>query len=169
MVEIKVELKKLVERLRSLEKQLVDMTPIFKDIADIELSETKLRYIEEVDPDHRKWAKPFTLRRGGPGQVNTAYDNPWAYVVASNYQAAPPGFHFFDSGSGDKILRDTSTMFNSIGRAYGKDFAAVGTNLEYAKKHQYGEGVKKREFLGINKKTIENIDQIINRRLGLSK
>lgn len=160
MVTITVNSKQVTDQLNKLVAALKDPSPAFRDIADLELAQTKSRFLRQVDPDGKKWAEPFTIRRGGPGAVNTQYNNPWAYVKASNYHAAPPGYRFFDSSRGDKILRDTSTLFNSISRAYGKDYAVVGTNVEYAKKHQYGEGVKERPFLGINKTTIENVRSI---------
>lgn len=143
------------------------MSPAFKDIADYEWSQTRLRYTKETDPQGNKWAKPFTIRRNGDGGTNTQFNNPWGYVVASNYKAAPPGFHFFDPGRGDKIMRDTGTLFNSIGRAYGKDFAIVGTNIEYAKENQNGtNGKTARPFLGINNKTLSNVKKVVRFYLG---
>ena len=41
---------------------------------------------------------------------------------------------------------------------YGKDFAIIGTNVSYAKNHQEGLGVERRQFLGINEKTYKNIN-----------
>lgn len=153
-----------------LSKGVSDMTPAFKQIADYELAQTKMRYIREQDPDGKKWEDPITVRRDGNGGRNTAFNNPWGYVVASNYHAAPPGYHFFDAARGDKIMRDTGSLFLSIGRAYGKDYALVGTNKEYAKKNQEGQGVKARPFLGINKKTIDNVKKVVKFYLmGVSK
>ena len=150
--------------------KLRDMTPFFRDLADAELSSTKFRYIAEEDPQGKRWPDPFTVRRdGGNARRSQQFRNPWGYVVASNYHAAPPGYHFFSSSRGDKIMRDTGTLFSSIGRAYGKDYAIVGTNVEYAEKNQNGEGVKKREFLGINKKTFENVQNLITFYLGGSR
>ena len=54
----------------------------------------------------------------------------------------------------------------SISTAYGKDFGIVGTNLEYAKKHQEGIGVEMRQFLGISKSTEGNVEDAINAFLG---
>lgn len=140
-----------------LENRLEDMSPAFKDIADHELSETKLRYVKQQDPEGTPWPDPITIRRDGGGGANTAFTDPWAYVVASNFHAAPPGYHFFDRGRGDKVLRDTGTLFNSISRAYGSDFAVVGTNIEYAQKLQSGRF----PFLGINAKTEENVLKVV--------
>lgn len=115
--------------LNDLAKKLQDMTPVFKNIADLELSQTKLRFRNEQDPQGNDWPDPITLRRESTGVRSPGQGNPWDYVVASNYHATPPGYRFFNRALGDKALRDTGTLFNSIGRAYGKDFAVVGTNL----------------------------------------
>lgn len=148
------------KEIENLTAKLKDMTPVFKDIADLELSATRLRFTKEVDPNGNKWPEPFTVRRDGGGNRSQEFRNPWGYVVASNYHAAPPGYHFFDPARGDKILRDTGNLFNSIGRAYGPNFAIVGTNVDYARKNQEGDGVKARPFLGINQKTYENIKNL---------
>lgn len=165
MAKIEVSINENVgKELQRLSKSLADMSPAFKDIADYEWGQTRLRYKKEIDPDGKKWPDSFTIRRGtGPetGSGRFAKTTGWDYVKASNYHATPPGYRFFDASKGDKILRDTGTMFNSIGRAYGKDFALVGTNLKYARNHQEGIGVKQRTFLGLNKKSLENIRKTV--------
>ena len=177
MVEIKSKnLEDVLKKLSLLRIAFTDMSQVFKDIADLELSQTKQRFVQQVDPDGKKWPTPFTLRKGtgpetanGPQRSGYTSQQRWNYVVASNHHATPPGFRFFSSSRGDKILRDTGRLFNSIGRSYGKDFAVVGTNVEYAKKHQDGEGVRKRAFLGITQKTVQNIEDVINQWLGNKK
>ena len=139
--------------------KLSDMTEVYKRIANLELSETKKRFVKEEGPDGEKWPEPFTLRRDGTGTGINQYPNPWAYVVASNYHATPPGYRWW--ARPDKILRDTGTLFNSFGIAYGRDYAIVGTNLEYARKHQDGIGVQQRRMLGINKRTEDNVRKAI--------
>lgn len=166
MAKITVSIKDNISKsLKKLEAKLQDMTPVFKDIADYEWSQTRFRYVKQIDPRGNKWPDPFTIRRGtGPETGTGAFTTKrgWDYVVASNYKATPPGYRFFDPGRGDKILRDTGTLFNSIGRAYGKDYAVVGTNVSYAKKNQEGQGkTKARPFLGINAKTVSNIKKTV--------
>lgn len=158
MASISVNLQDNVSKeLDKLAGKIDDMTPVFKDIADYEWSQTRLRYTKQVDPEGKRWPNPFTIRRDGGNARRMQGVDPWGYVVKSNYHAAPPGYHFFDAGRGDKIMRDTGTLFSSIGRSYGKDYAIVGTNIEYGKKNQEGDGVKPRPFLGINKKTFDNV------------
>lgn len=163
MADIKIDAKKLILRLSKISSGLKDMTQLFKNIADLELSQTRKRFIDQQDPESNDWPDPITLRRGvGPetgsgarssGLTQQQLDNPWAYVVASNFHATPPRYRFFDRSKGDKALRDTGNLLNSIGIAYGKDYAIVGTNLKYATNLQNGRF----PFLGINKKTDENV------------
>lgn len=146
-------------KIGNLKNKMSDMTPFFKDIADLELSQTKLRFTRQVNPQGEKWPKPFTIRRGnGPETGSGARTNKrgWDYVVASNFHATPPGYRFFNPNRGDKVLRDTGNLFKSIGRAYGRNFASVGTNVGYAKTLQAG----KFQMFGINQKTIDNINKI---------
>lgn len=152
----------ITQSLRNLSNQIQDMTPVFKDIADLEWSQTKLRFNKQQDPDGKKWPDPFTLRKGtGPetGSGKFAKTKGWDYVVNSNFKATPPGYRFFDASRGDKILRDTGTLFNSIGRAYGPDYAIVGTNISYAPKLQNGRF----PFLGINIRTLRNVNFVVNK------
>lgn len=153
MAKVTISSRKLNAGLAELVKRLEDATPAFRDISDRELSATKLRFRDEKDPDGGLWPDPITIRRDGGAARRTQGLDPWAYVIASNYHATPIGWHFFDRARGDKVLRDTGTLFNSIGRDFGKNFALVGTNIEYSKKLQNGRF----PFLGINRKTEENV------------
>lgn len=165
-VNVKVESKQLVKAVEKLTKQVTDMTPAFRSIADLELSQTKLRFIDEKDPQGNKWEVPFTIRRGtGPetGSGRFATTTGWDYVKASNYHATPPNYRFFDPAKGDKILRDTGMLLKSIGRAFGPSFAVVGTNRSYAEDVQNGEGNRKaRPFIGLNQKSVDNVRTVMN-------
>ena len=162
MADIEVSSDKIVKALDKLVDKMADMTPAFKDIADYELAQTKLRFIKERDPDGNEWETPFTIRRDGGGGRDTTFNDPWEYVIASNYKAAPPGFHFFDKGRDDKILRDTGNLFNSLSRAYGPGYAIVGTNVSYADDNQFGLGnTKARPFLGLNRQSVQNVEKVI--------
>lgn len=140
----------LVKRFDDLLDLMSDMTPFFKDLADLELSETHSRFNKQVDPDFKPWALPTAARRR-TGRAN-------------------PRTRPFSKSLGDKILRDTGTMYNSIGRAYGKDFAEVGTNISYAVYHQSDEPrtvIPQRKMFGVNKVTLETIDKLIKAYLEL--
>ena len=161
-------IEKLQSKIEKLRASLKDMTPVFKDIADLEWSQTKLRFTKQVDPTGKPWPDPITLRRDGDGGRNTAYtlDQAWDYVIKSRFHAAPPGFHFFSKARGDKAMRDTGTLFNSIGRSYGPNSATVGTNLSYAKKLQTGRF----PFIGLNERSIRNVESVLNKYMkGLTK
>ena len=165
-------LKDLAKKIGTMTKKLEGMTPAFKDIADMELAETKFRYKMQIDPGGNPWPTSFTIRRGeyietGSGartkqQWNQA--DAWKYVVASNYHATPPGWRFFNEAFGDKILLDTGMLQKSLGRAYGKDYAMVGSNREYAVDVQEGRGKRKaRPFIGINKNTYDNVETVMKK------
>lgn len=181
-----VKIKETISKgIRNLEKRLKDMTPFFKAVADLELSQTKLRYKDEVDPDGNPWPDPFTIRRGkawetGSGKRSFDVDDSgvktrktrwsaseaWEYVKASNFHATPPGWRFFGESRGDKKMVNTGVLQKSIGRYYSKDSAVVGTNIKYAKNLQDGRF----PFLGINEQTQDNVSKSIDsylKRLGL--
>lgn len=151
--------------LSNLSKKLNDMTPVFKDIADYELMNTKLRYKNALDPDLKEWPDPITIRRG-PGQESGSgkktkrsgwsQKDAWKYTVAANFYATAPGYHFFNPFQ-DRPMIDTGSLFASIGRAYGKDYAIVGTNKEYAGKLQSGRF----PFLGISVQTEDYVKKVV--------
>ena len=95
MANVSINSKEFKKAIKELQSKLKNATPAFRDIANLELSETKLRYKNEVDPQGKRWPNPFTIRRDGGGSRLQSVD-PWGYVVASNYHAAPPGYHFLD-------------------------------------------------------------------------
>lgn len=164
MASIRINDSKFFAQLKKIDKGLIDMSQLFRNIAELELSQTRLRFKKQVTPDGKPWEDPFTIRKGkGPetGSGRFSSKRGWDYVQASNYHATPPGYRFFDKAKGDKILRDTGTLYNSIQPYWDQKRAIVGTNISYAEKHQKGIGVKQREFLGINQKTRNNIDKSI--------
>lgn len=143
-------------------KKLKSLSPVYKAIADLELSATKLRYIREEDPEGNKWPDPITIRRDRGGSVGGfTHEQAWNYVVKSRFHGLPKGWHWFKRGN-DKVMRDTGILFNSIQRLYTDSYAIVGTNTKYGKKLQEGRF----RFLGINKKTEDNIVYVINKFLG---
>lgn len=154
----------ITKGLKDLSKRLEDMTPAFKRIADYEWASTKLRYKEALDPDMKEWPDPITIRRGagpesGSGKrtkrTGWSQADAWKYSVAARFHATAPGYHFFDPFK-DRPMIDTGSLFASIGRAYGKDYAIVGTNKEYATKLQNGRF----PFLGVNDKTVDNVKKV---------
>lgn len=167
IVDISSSIKKLSKIKTSLENSII----LFRNIADRELSDTRLRFKSQVDPSGKKWDDPFTIRRGigpetgsGARTKTTSFtrEEAWGYVVSSRYHATPPGYRFFNKSLGDKIMIDTGALRSRLERTYSKNEAEVGTNIEYARKLQDGIGVKKREFVGVSKKTKQNVEKEIN-------
>jgi phage gpG-like protein len=59
---------------------------------------------------------------------------------------------------GDKILQDTGTLKNSIAAVSNNRGAEVGTNIIYAKAHQFGKGrIPQRTFLFLSKEAQNRI------------
>lgn len=152
----------VIKKLDKMSNGLADQTKFFKNISDLELSQTMKRFSTETDPEGKKWEDSITIRRdgggAGTGRGGFTAEQSWNYVLKSNYHAVPPGWHWFNRARGDKVLTDTGTLRRSIGTSYGPDYAIVGTNLSYAKRNQEGDGVKQRQFLGINARSIQNVE-----------
>lgn len=167
MASVVFDVRKAISGLSGLNKGLGDKTKLFKAIADLELSDTMFRFRDQEDPEGKKWPDSKTIRRDASGSVGGyTQEQSWNYVLKSNYHAVPPGWHWFNPGMGDKVLTNTGTLRRSIGIAYGPDYGIVGTNLSYAKKHQEGDGVAMRQFLGVSKLTESNVEQALNLFLG---
>lgn len=155
MVTIEFNIEEIVKKIDYLSERMKNMEPFYKDISAIELGDTKLRFRDEIKPDGERWRTPITLRRDGGGSRFAPWQA-WAYWKKSNFHAIPSGWHFFDKGKGDKILRDTGNLFNSIQSRYDKSSAVVGTDVRYGK---YVQNLGF-DFIGISDKTSENIDKI---------
>jgi phage gpG-like protein len=71
------------------------------------------------------------------------------------------------SGRGGKTLFDTGNLFHSIQLfAVGNDSRAIGTDVPYGRKHQFGEeGMIRREFLGVSEEDKELVMKMILRRM----
>lgn len=174
MAKVIFDAKKALESMSRLAEGLADQSQLFKNIADYELKDTLLRFKKGVKPDGSKWPDPYTIRRGdglGTKDVNRSTGEAWddesarAFYFASRMTSAPKGWHIFDPTK-DKVMRDTGNLMNSISREYGKSYAVVGTNVEYAEKLQDGRF----PFIGMTKKTNKNINNSVKAYLkGLLK
>lgn len=159
MASVVFDISDLLKKTDNMVKNLGDMSSLFRAISELELSQTKLRFRAEKDPSGKLWPDPVTIRRDGGGRREGGFsrEQSWNYVLKSNFHATPPGWHFFDRSRGDRALRDTSNLFNSLGSSWGKDYAVVGTNVEYADKLQSGRF----PFLGINDRTRKNVNDAL--------
>lgn len=75
-------------------------------------------------------------------------------------------------GSTSEILRDTGVLMASIGQpnqhgimAFTPLSVTVGTNVIYARAHQEGIGVPKREFMMLQEEDVTNITKIFNEHM----
>lgn len=129
--------KAIQEQLRKLVKKTSDPTPVMNEIGQALLLSTDQRFEKEVDPDGKPW------------KANTPYTR--RLKKAKGYI--------------DKILQASGRGRASINYAATKDRVAVGTNVGYMKKHQLGEDVEQRKFLGISKEDSVEIGIILDEYL----
>lgn len=155
MPRLELDIDKIIGKLKKLSGNLSDMTDFYREVSQLELSNTLLRFREEKAPDGTKWRDPITLRRSGGGSASSK-EQAWGYWKASNFHAILPGWRFFSRAQGDKVLRDTGVLNQSIQRVSGKDYAEVGTNVQYGK-HVQNLGFP---FLGISKQTEKNVVKV---------
>lgn len=121
-------------RLLELQRKINDLTPAMKNIGEYMLLSTDTRFRTESDPYGNKWQpnSPRTIARKRA------------------------------EGKILKVLQSTGRLRSSIAYKADRDSVVVGTNVSYAPKHQLGQGVPKREFLGVGQKDNEEILVIIN-------
>lgn len=131
MVKITYDASNLQKALKKIGRGHEDMTPLFRAISLLELSNTALRYDDGVDPKGKRWRDPITMRRNEGGG----------------------GWHRFSRAMGDRPMIDTGNLRSSIQSLFGKNYAEVGTNVKYGK-YVHALGF---EFLGVSSETSENI------------
>jgi phage virion morphogenesis protein len=67
-----------------------------------------------------------------------------------------------------KTLQSTGRLRSSLAYRAESDRVVVGTNVSYAAKHQLGQGVPRREFLGVNRQDLKEIASILQDYLASS-
>ena len=112
------------KKLRDLKAKVTDLTVVMKNIGEVLLDSTDQRFAKEQDPDGRPWIpnSPYTIAKK---------------KTLKRIQ---------------KVLQDTGRGRASISYRATPSSVAVGTNVPYMVKNQLGQGVPKREYLGISKK-----------------
>lgn len=153
MASITFDIQKTINEIKKLSSNISNLSSFFNDIGAREEGATKLRFLDQKDPQGNMWRDPITLRRNAGGSQFSP-EHAWRYWKKSNFHAIPKGWHFFNRGMGDKTLIDTSNLRSSIQYTHGKNFVDIGTNVKY------GKYVQKKgfQFLGISEKTKQNID-----------
>lgn len=151
MVSIKINSddKDVSRTLEAAKKKLIDMSPEMREIGQYMASQTQLRFNTMTAPNGRKWKplKPSYLKWKKRHYPETA----------------------------EKILQMTKALRRSLsfgyGISYGKLSVTVASSVPYFITHQLGLKVKifgkyyytfpKREMVGVNKKDIKNIENVI--------
>lgn len=129
MAKVELDYLKTQAKLKNLKDSYKNMEELFRNIADLELSSTLLRYKDEEKPDGTKWRDPISTRGRGKDKRP------------------------FDRGLGDKVLIDSGILLGSIQRVFGEDYAEVGTNMKYG---GYVQALGF-TFLGVNDQTRDNV------------
>jgi len=121
---IVVEADRLLLRLKRMQTSAEKLSPVLEDIGQDMVTATKTqRFDQEKDPERRPWKK-----------------------LSPGYKAYKDRVR-----PGAKILVFNGTLKDSIRHSVSSDAVSIGTSVEYASKHQYGEGkLPARPFLGFN-------------------
>lgn len=123
LLELEIEIKGFDDVL-SMEDRLekaVNVDDVADQAAAIVLNRTRTRFLDQVDPDGHQWPESYAAK------------------------------HRREIGRGGGTLFDTGRLFHSIHVDHrGPGDRAVTTNVPYAGKHNYGIGVVRRTFMGVN-------------------
>lgn len=126
--------KEVRDRLLRLQRKTGNLEPAFKNIGSYLLLSTDDRFRKEVDPQGNPW-KP----------------NAPSTIAQKKAQ-----------GRINKILQNTGRLRDGFSYKTSRDRVTIGTNVNYASKHQLGQGVPKREFLGVSKEDEREIIAILD-------
>lgn len=120
----------------------IDTQRILDEGASILFHRTLTRFLQETDPTGTKWE---------PSK---------AAIWRSTH------------GKGGGTLFDTGRLFRSIQLyADSTDSRAIGTNVvspkgvPYARKHQFGIGIERRQFLGFGPEDVQTMSDLVMRRV----
>jgi len=127
----------LEEKIKQLEdkmKRAKDISKVLGVIASDILKEEQLNFKGNKDPEGVPW-KPLSKK-----------------TILLKQQRGR---------NANAILRDKGLLFGSLHAVLDDNAAivATGPEIDYARKHQYGEGVPKRQFAGINKRNVKKYNK----------
>lgn len=136
MLDLVADFRDATKQLKKLNKKL-DPDPIADDAAAIILSRIRKRFLQEKDPDGKKWVRSFA-------------------AIARE-----------KSGRGGGTLYDTGDLFRSIQAVKrGRGVRAIQTDKHYAIIHHKGLfGQEQRRFLDTNEEDVQFITDFIISRL----
>jgi len=147
---IEVKTEKLERLVNQYQKKLGDLTSVMRDSANVMLSSVQRNFDEGGRPD--KWpdltesTKKYKTKHKG---------TPYPMLVFSVHVPSSRG------GRGYR----TKKLRQSIHPQWGKDYAKVATNVDYAVYHQEGYGVPERPFMVWQAQDIKNIEDLFRRYL----
>lgn len=158
MISVEVQSEETERLFAELSRRMSDTGPVLDAIGQILVSSTQLRFVDEESPDHVPW-------------------QPLSSVTLARRRK---------KGGGAKILRDTGRLASSITYVAGDGSVSVGTNVDYANVHQYGQrkgasgrtkrnspipwgDIPARPFLGINDDDLKSIDELLESYLDASQ
>lgn len=163
--------------LRELVSRASDLTPAMRNIGEGLVTSTQVRFETETDPEGRPW-KPLAvetlLRRAAHSQKRKNAKGE-SYTVRSAYNAKGDMTAAAQKRLKSlKILQHLGHLKGSIHQAAGRDQVEVGSNLAYARIHQYGGQagrghkvtIPARPFLGISEGDADMIVEILGTYLG---
>ncbi len=115
--------------------EAIDPERILDESSAIILNRIRARFLRQESPDGATW--------------------PVSQAALKRQKSGRDGGTLFDSGG----------LFHSIDVATeGAGQREIGTNAPYARKHQEGDGVEKREFLGFSQEDADVIEALIKAR-----
>ncbi len=122
--------------LRRLEGTEHDLTPLMQSIGVRLLASTKRRFDDSEDPQGVAWAPVLKRRDYNTGrQIN-------------------PG------SQGFRPLKHSGHLSRNIFYQAESDQVTIGTPVLYGQKHQEGDGVKERQFIGASDQDLQDITNI---------
>lgn len=110
------------QRLTRLQAKVGDLTPAMRNIGEALVLSTDQRFEKEISPSGEPW-KPNT-----------------PFTIAKKRA----------EGRILKVLQSTGRGRASVTYQASRDRVVVGTNVDYMRKHQVGDKVPKREWLGVS-------------------
>lgn len=126
------DLEKWFKRLEDKKEDVKDMSAFWQIAGDRIKRKSMECFRKEQDPEGRPW-KPWS---------------PAYRALVLSGQMRPKGKKKHLS---HKILQDTGELRRSINTRVFRDRVIIGSNLEYADKHQLGIGVPARLFIGVTR------------------
>ena len=121
----------IIDNLIKKTKKATRTQPIYDAASALMLNRIRTRFIDTESTDGEKWVESKAARQRAR------------------------------RGRGGGTLFDTGRLFHSIQPTQRKDELAIGTSVAYGARHQFGDGVIQREFLGFSDEDISDLIGIV--------